>query len=150
MLTAMIILKRIGFESIRNHEQVLLKRTLDGLTKLPGVILYGDNEVIADRVGIVVFNLWGIKNEDVASLLAGDHGIAVRHAAFCAHSYVRRLVRDEQEINYAGATCFPPETCSPPEGMVRVSFGIYNNEIEVDWFLTAINRMCRRFHPDVF
>jgi selenocysteine lyase/cysteine desulfurase len=144
MLKAIKILKCIGFDYIRKHEQVLLKRTLDGLKKLPGVILYGDSEEIADRVGIVAFRLCGIKNEDAAGFLADHYGIAVRHAAFCAHPYVRRLTRGEQAQNDAD------RTCNPPEGMLRVSFGIYNNEAEVDWFLTAMNRICRRLHADRF
>jgi selenocysteine lyase/cysteine desulfurase len=138
MLKAMQILKHIGFDYIREHEQALLKRTLEGLKTIPGVILYGDNEEIADRVGIVTFNLKGLKNKDLAGFLADRYGIAVRHAAFCAHPYVSRLTRTERGQDYAGARCYPPG------GMVRVSFGIYNNKAEVDWFLTAVNRICRR------
>jgi len=131
MLKAMEILKCIGFDYVRQHEQRLLRRTIDGLKKLPGVILYGDSEIIADRVGIVVFNLRGIKNEEVANYLAGRYAIAVRHAAFCAHPYVRRLTRDMDM----------DELCHPPKGMVRISFGIYNDEADVDCFLKAIQNL---------
>ena len=132
MLKAMKILKRIGFSYIKNHEQALLQKTIAGLKKLPGVTLYGDNENIADRVGIVVFNVDGLKPEAVADVLAGHRGIAVRHAAFCAHPYVRRLIHFEQEAKHRELSC------SAPEGMVRVSFGIYNNEDDVDCFLETI------------
>ncbi|ABX43204.1 aminotransferase class V-fold PLP-dependent enzyme [Lachnoclostridium phytofermentans] len=132
MLRAMEVLKCIGFDYIKNHEQILLRRALDGLMKLPGVILYGDNENIADRVGIAVFTLRGIKNEEVANFLAGYRAIAVRHAAFCAHPYVRRLT---------GGSDTSGSFCYPLEGMVRISFGIYNNETDVDTFLATIKEL---------
>ena len=135
MLKAIEILKHIGFDYIVRHEQHLLRKVLDGLKSIPGVILYADNEDISDRVGIVTFNLQGIKSEDVANMLAGYRGIAVRHAAFCAHPYVRRLTGEPETV-----------PCSPPKGMVRVSFGIYNNEKDVDCFLAAIKEILFRKH----
>jgi selenocysteine lyase/cysteine desulfurase len=44
MLKALKILKCIGFDYISAHEQLLMKKALDGLKQIPGVILYGDNE----------------------------------------------------------------------------------------------------------
>ena len=130
MLKAIEILRCIGFEYILRHEQHLLRRTLDGLKGIPGVILYADNENISDRVGIAAFNLRGIKSGDVANMLAGHHAIAVRHAAFCAHPYVRRLTREPEAV-----------PCTPPEGMVRVSFGIYNDEKDVDCLIAAVKEI---------
>lgn len=143
MLKAIDILTCIGFEYIRWHELLLMKKTLDGLRKIPEVILYGDNDNIADRVGIIVFNIRGIRPETTANLLANYHAIAVRHAAFCAHPYVRRLTgcREADEC---------PETqCTAPEGMVRVSFGVYNTEADIDCFLHTIKRIiCSADHLD--
>ena len=130
MLKAMEILKRIGFDYIARHEQHLLRKTLDGLRSIPGVTLYADNENISDRVGIVAFNLRGIKSGDLADMLAGHRAIAVRHAAFCAHPYVRRLTGEPETV-----------PCTPPEGMVRVSFGIYNDEKDVDCLIAAVKEI---------
>ena len=135
MLKAMNILKSIGFDYIKNHEQKLLKRTLAGLRKLPDVVLYGDSNNIADRVGIIVFNIKNIHNEVVAEYLANHHAIATRHAAFCAHPYVRRLTN----VN-------DPTPCESPEGMIRISFGIYNDETDVDAFLHAIKTLIFNEH----
>jgi len=130
MLTAIKTLKKMGFKHIVQHEQKLLQCALDGLSKIDDVILYGDSTNIADRVGILVFNIFGLTPEYVADQLACRAGIAVRHAAFCAHPYVRRL---------EGAA--PHELCGlaePPRGMVRVSFGIYNTEDDVDLLLRTV------------
>lgn len=129
MLKAIEALQAIGFGYIKRYEQYLMRKTIGGLKKLPGVILYGDSENMADRLGVIPFNLEGIPPETVADYLAGRHGIAVRHAAFCAHPYVYRLTGEN------------PHGGRPPVGMVRASFGIYTNEAEVDTFLSAVTAM---------
>ena len=130
MVYALAELKKYGFDEIGQQGQHLLKRTIEGLSKIPGVQLYGDNDYVEDRVGIVVFNICGLPSEDVADYLAGKHGIAVRHGAFCAHPYVRRLTK---EAEHGG--------CAPPKGMVRASFGIYNTEADVDALVAAIGEL---------
>lgn len=134
MLKAIEILSYIGFTYIKEHEQFLLKKTLDGLKAMPEVILYGDNENISDKVGIIVFNLKGIQPDETANMLAGYRAIAVRHAAFCSHPYVRRLTQVQEENNR-------DMPCAAPEGMVRISFGIYNTEQEVEYFLSAVREV---------
>jgi len=131
MLKAIEILQYIGFGYIKRYEQFLMRRAISGLKKIPGVILYGDSKNIEDRVGVIPFNLRGIPPKVVAEYLSGAHGIAVRHAAFCAHPYVSRLTEEN------------PHGCNPPEGMVRISFGIYTNEAEVDAFLSAIQLIAK-------
>ena len=133
MLKSIEILQNIGFENIIKHEQKLLRRALDGLSKIRNIALYGDNTNIADRVGILVFNIEGRQPIDIANELAGRAGIAVRHAAFCAHPYVRRLEGKA-----------PHELCGQaeaPRGMVRASFGIYNTEADVDLLVQTVKEI---------
>ncbi len=136
MLKAMETLRCIGFDYIQSHEQRLLRRAIDGLRRIPEVRLYGDNEHIEDRVGIAVFTVDGMTNEQVADQLAARSAIAVRHAAFCAHPYVRRLTNVQQT-----------QPCTSPAGMVRVSFGIYNNEQDVDCLLKTVRALPRLGKP---
>ncbi|MCL2527877.1 MAG: aminotransferase class V-fold PLP-dependent enzyme [Defluviitaleaceae bacterium] len=138
MAASIKILKSIGFEYIAQHEQQLIQRAIQGLTQVPGIKLYGDNYYTDDRVGIVVFNLKGMASADVADYLAGQHGIAVRHGAFCAHPYVRRLTQEPE--------C---KGCTPPAGMVRVSFGIYNSAEDVDALVTAMKELAQEAVPVV-
>lgn len=133
MLKAMEILTEVGFDQIEAHEQKLLKMAIEGLSKIPKVILYGDSAKHDDRVGTVVFNIDLPKYcTNVAILLAQKRAIAVRDRAFCAHPYVRRLTDMKQ---------FPVDnSCGrdAPEGMVRVSFGIYTTEEEVMAFIQTV------------
>ena len=137
MLKAIEILKSIGFDYIAENEQRLTRKTIDGLKSIPGTILYGDTENIGDRVGIVVFNIEGMSDSEVAQMLASKRGIAARHGAFCCHPYVFRLlgISDEQIVE----DMVKEDFVMP--GMVRASFGIYNNEEEVDVFLETVKEI---------
>jgi len=138
MLKAMEILKNdIGFKYIEEHEQRLLHKTIDGLKAIPGITLFGDTDDIADKVGIVVFNIDNMKSGDVAQMFANRRGIAVRQGAFCSHPYVFRLlgIPDDQITQE-----MYKENFSMP-GMVRVSFGIYNTEEEVDILLETVREI---------
>ena len=132
MIKAIEILQSIGYGYIKRYEQFLMRYTISSLKKIPRVILYGDNVNIADRVGVIPFNIKGIEPKVLAEHLSGNHGISVRHAAFCAHPYVSRLTHQEQNGQ-------EQENCIPPVGMVRASFGIYTNKEDVDCLLRAVS-----------
>lgn len=68
------------------------------------------------------------------------YGIATRRGAFCANPYVWRLygLTDEEVHNYA--ECSDINT----PGMIRVSFGIYNTEEEVDYLLKVLPDAIRK------
>jgi len=134
MLTAMQILTTIGFWQIRQHEQKLLRLTIAALKQMPQVILYADNDNLDDRIGIITFNIKGCAPAVVANQLADDYGIATRHAAFCAHPYVRRLTGEPEG---------EADLLTSPEGMVRISFGIYNDETDIIDFLAAIEAIIK-------
>lgn len=140
MLKAMQILREVGFCKIQAHEQTLLKRAIEGLRKLPAVILYGDCDNISDRVGILVFNLRMIESEEVSEKLAAYSAIATRHAKFCAHPYVNRL------LMLSGHT----SAYLSHSGMVRISFGIYNTEEDVDALINAVTQLLKSEHPLAF
>lgn len=137
MVKAMKILKDIGFEYIVNHEQALLEKTISELSQFPEVTLYGDNYNYDDRVGIVVFTIKDIDNETVSKELADYSAIAVRQAAFCAHPYVRRLTNVSVSYDDEGKPLHPT-------GLIRVSFGIYNNEDDVDCLVNAVRDIISR------
>ena len=137
LLMAIETLKDIGFDSIVEHEQRLMKRAIEGLLEIPDVTLYGDVENISDKVGIIVFNIEGHPHGKVAEELAAKRGIATRQGAFCSHPYVWRLLG----ISNEEITEMMKETLPDMPGMVRMSFGIYNNEDEVDIFIETVSQI---------
>lgn len=129
--------EEVGFDAVVKHEQKLLRRAIDGLAAIDGVTLYADKDKIDDRVGVLTFNVNNMDAAEVAEHLAGDHAIAIRQGEFCAHPLCHRLmgITDEQIL----AERDKPDFKAP--AMVRVSFGMYNNEDEVDTFVKAISEI---------
>ena len=132
---AIDILKEVGFDAIQEHEQKLIRKLMDGLLKYDTVIIYGDHENISDRVGVVSFNFKDANSFLLAGYLSTIGGVATRRGAFCAHPYVWRLVGvDPDEAVETYGSCADVDT----PGMIRISFGIYNTEEEVDRFLEVL------------
>lgn len=127
-------LDKIGFDNITMHEICLRDKLLCGLCAIPGVRTYGDVVYRDDRLGIGVFNIRSVYHQKVASELAKRYGISVRQGWFCAHPYCRRLMG----ISERDTLAFMKDENVGMPGMVRASFGIYNNKNEVDYFLNAV------------
>lgn len=147
MYTAMNKLKEIGFDKIQEHEELLKNRLIKGLEDMDRVVLYGDSND-KDRLGVITFNVDGINFDSVADRLSYIRGIAVRQGAFCAHTYVRRLLG----IDDAEAQKLLNRDCKAA-GMVRASLGLYNTTKEVDEFLNTMEFMinrCRYFENNIF
>ncbi|MGE5543471.1 MAG: aminotransferase class V-fold PLP-dependent enzyme [Bacillota bacterium] len=128
-------LNRLGMQRVMEVEAKLADYARRGLSRVPGLIFYGDNQNHKHKVGIIPFNILGVPHEAVASYLANEHGIAVRSGCFCAQPYVQRLLGvSPVEVKEAFAT-----PGKPHRGMVRVSFGLYNTKAEVDVLVNALH-----------
>ncbi len=137
---AIEILDEIGFDAIEEHEKALNKKLVEGLLKMDKIIVYGDTEDLSDRVGVISFNFKDANSHMVAEQLSEHYGIATRRGAFCANPYVWRFYKltDEEVRNFA--ECSDVNT----PGMIRVSFGIYNTEEEVDYLLKVLPEAVKR------
>ena len=131
---AIDILEEVGFDKIEEHEKVLNRKLIDGLKKFDNIIIYGDTENIDDRVGVVTFDFSDLNSYYLAVALKEYGGVATRRGSFCAHPYVWRLKGIADDEVGAFENCEGAHT----PGMVRVSFGIYNTEEEVDKFLEVL------------
>lgn len=138
LVKALQEIKKIGFDIIEENEKVLFANLVKGMKCFNRVKLYGDNENIEDRVGILIFNINGMKYEEVGENLANIRAIAVRQGGFCAHTYTRRMlgIKDDEIEEYIKKNGMP--------GMVRASLGVYNSQKEVDIFLETIEYMCKK------
>ena len=124
---AIEILEEVGFDAIQEHEQVLIRKAIDGLSQFENVVIYGDTEDISDRVGVVTFNFSDVNSYLLATRLASSGGVATRRGAFCANPYVWRLigVPDEEVMGYEDCgDMFTP-------GMIEISSVINQLNIEI-------------------
>lgn len=137
---ALMELDKIGFDKIAQREEKLRDKLLDGLSSIPKIINYGDMNKRDDRLGIGVFNIESLYHHDVAEVLAKVYGISVRQGWFCAHPYCRRLMH----ISEKAASAFIHNEDERMPGMIRVSFGIYNDIQEVEYFLNVIEGLVKK------
>jgi len=103
----------LGREAILAHETALTAYGVDRLSRLPGVHIVGAGQ---QRYAILSLNVDGIHPHDLATIL-DQHHIAVRAGHHCAQPLIDKLG--------LGAT-------------TRASFGIYNDESDVDALADAI------------
>lgn len=78
-------------ELLRDHEEELSRRLLEGLTALDGVDvvrLWTDSPT---AIGVVTFRVRGTDPGLLATYLAAEHGVSVRDGRFCAHPLLDRL-----------------------------------------------------------
>ncbi len=144
LAATLYLMGRIGMDVIEEDERALTQYALERFTEVPGLRLYGSHRLeVAERIGVVTFNLEDLPHGLVAAALSDYFGIAVRNECFCAQPFVRQLLGIAGEDGVAPPSCH--ETCGPEEqpGMVRVSLGLYNTREDVDAAaraLTAISQ----------
>lgn len=122
-------LKKIGFDNIYKHEMMLKEFIISEMKKIDKVILYGDNNNIDDRLGIIVFNIDGEDYRTIGKRYADEMAIALRIGKFCAHPYVNRLMGVSDKT-----ACYNAYN-KPTNGMIRLSLGLYNTMEEARAFI---------------
>ncbi len=131
--SAIRTLKGVGMKNIEAYERYLTGYALQGLKTVPGIILYnGDNT--RDRLGIIPFNIEGVYHGTVAEALSQKSGIAVRNGCFCAQPYIQKLLN----ISPKEIQSYMDSPDVPRPGMVRISFGLYNNLAEIDTLIQTL------------
>jgi cysteine desulfurase / selenocysteine lyase len=111
----------IGLEAIEEHEHDLAVLTLERLSELDWVTVYGPPP---DRhAGIVSFNVDGVHPHDVAQILDSD-GVCVRAGHHCTQPLMRRL---------------------GVQATVRASFYLYSIPEEVDRLIDGLHKVRKVF-----
>ena len=110
-----------GLERIRAHEQALTERLIEGLSGIPGVILY-TAEDRTRQAPVISFNIEGFEPVDVGAILDQAFDINVRiglHCAAAAHKTLGTF----------------------PSGTVRLSPGFLNTVEEIEATLQALEKI---------
>jgi cysteine desulfurase / selenocysteine lyase len=116
MASALRWLDGLGMNSVRDHERQIADYTLERLTEVPGLRVFGPPRG-ADRLGPVSFELEGVHAHDVSEIL-DRHGVAVRAGHHCAQPLMDRLG--------IAATA-------------RASFGVYTTPEEIDRLVEGLH-----------
>ncbi|MGL4992431.1 MAG: aminotransferase class V-fold PLP-dependent enzyme [Sarcina sp.] len=133
LASAMAKLKEIGMDTIESYEYGLKNYIYKNIKNIPNILEYG-SLCCDNRLGIISFNLTNKDHQVVARELSYLRAIAIRDGCFCSHSYVKRLLglADDDTRKYI----YDENLLRP--GLVRVSFGLYNDFYEIDEFLNTL------------
>ncbi len=145
LAAAIHMLQGVGMEHIATHEHELVSHTIEEMKKIPGIVLYGPDrrEEMAGKVGVIAFDIAGVPHAKVAAILSAEGGVGVRNGCFCAHPYVKRLLKfDEDAAKEVTQEILGGDRTNLP-GLVRASFGCYNNHDDVDRLLRVLHRIAR-------
>ncbi len=138
-------LSEVGMEAIAAHEAELTSYALKKFGAIQGLKIYGiqDPERTADRVGVIPVDVEGIHHGLVAAVLSFEGAIGVRNGCFCAHPYILELLNVENEtyMRFRDRVLHGDRSLLP--GLVRVSFGCYNNFTDIDRVAEMFERIIR-------
>jgi cysteine desulfurase / selenocysteine lyase len=139
LLSSIRTLNTIGMNNIDMYEKSLAKYATDRLMTIKNLKIYGNTGDLKNKVGIIPFNIKGLHHSIVAEALSSEAGIAVRTGCFCAQPYVQKLlnISDEEVAQYSNL----PKNERP--GMVRLSFGLYNNVNEIDYLVRNLDHIAK-------
>jgi cysteine desulfurase/selenocysteine lyase len=115
-------LNRLGLDRVREHEREIMAYALPRLKEVPGVTLYGPED-LDHRGGVISFTLAGVHPHDVAAILDGEN-IAVRAGLHCTHPIMDHL-------------CVG--------GTTRATFYVYNTTDDVDRLAEALLKVSAVF-----
>lgn len=110
-------LDKIGMETVHQYEQELIAYAFPKLQAVEGLTIYG-SEDLAQRSGVISFNLAGLHPHDVATALDYE-GVAVRAGHHCAQPL----------LSYLGVAA-----------TVRASFYLYNTKADCDKLVEALQK----------
>jgi selenocysteine lyase/cysteine desulfurase len=146
LAAAIHMMQSVGMDTIAEHERRLVSYAIDKMKEVRGMHIYGpvEESELADKVGVISFDIDGVSHAKVAAILSAEGGIGVRNGCFCAHPYVKRLLQfDETASKDFTAEILAGDRTNLP-GMVRASFGCYNNIDDVDRLVTMLHRIGNR------
>ena len=115
-------LQALGLDRARAHERSLVEYALGRLVDVPGIVLYGPDD-LDKRGGVISFGLDGVHPHDIGQVL-DSFGVAIRAGHHCAQPVMAKL-------------CIP--------ATARASFYIYNTRDEVDVLVDATREAARFF-----
>ena len=137
------LLGRIGMDLIEEDERELTQYALERFEAIDGLKIYGSHRLeVAERIGVITFNLHDLPHGLVAAALNDYFGVAVRNECFCAQPFVRQLLGRTGTNGEAASD----EECGPERqpGMVRASLGLYNTTADVDRAAEALTDLADR------
>jgi selenocysteine lyase/cysteine desulfurase len=142
---AVAMFQSLGWKAIIDHESELTAYALEELNKIPEMTIYGDRDPknAANRLGVISMNIGDVPHALAAAILSYEGAIGVRSGCFCAHLYVKELLKVSDEGSRKLQEQILARDRSEIPGTIRMSIGIYNTRDEVDRFLDMARKIAK-------
>ncbi len=140
LAAAIAQMEAVGMEEIAAHEAELTHYALEQFKRIPDLRTFGcpDPDKTASRLGVIPLIMNGISHYLVAAILGYEYGIGVRNGCFCAHPYLLDLLGvSNDQAGLVRHSILMHDRRDVP-GLVRVSFGLYNEKEDVDALVEAL------------
>jgi cysteine desulfurase/selenocysteine lyase len=132
LAAALDVMMKIGMDKIRQKECLLIDLAWTKLSSIDGVNLYGPSPMEIPRTGTIAFNIQGYDHGLTAAALNDYYNIQVRNGCFCAHPYVREMLKRELwAMNLDPDAPNIEAEVERKRGMARASLGIYTTEDDI-------------------
>ena len=120
---ALDYLSKIGMKNISEHERYLQRKIQDGVKEIDGLSIVGPEDP-DKRGGVFSFNIKGLSSHDISMMLDNMDSIMIRSGMHCAHPFfVSRGI----------------------DGSARASVYLYNDDSDIDRFITALKKLSTTF-----
>ena len=139
------LLTKVGMDKVREKEIGLIDFTWNGLKEIEGVSVYGPNPDDVPRTGTIAFNIKGLDHGLTAAALNDYYNIQVRNGCFCAHPYVRELLKKEMwDMDIDPDAPNAEADVERKRGMARASLGLYTTHADLEALLVAVRDLVSR------
>jgi selenocysteine lyase/cysteine desulfurase len=137
---ALLLLKRVGIDIIKEEERKLTELLISSLTKVKGITIFGihDSGLIDSKAGILVINIKGKMAHQLAREIS-YYGIGVRYGCHCAHILIKSILNlplPLQRFQHMLAILFKGMKFP---GLLRVSIGIGNTSEDINEFVRILS-----------
>lgn len=124
LLAGINFIKSEGLSTIKEHEDYLTQKFIDGILNIPTMNVYGHLNT-ENRTSTISINSSRIDNNELGFVLDSEYNIITRtglHCAPLAHKTIGTY----------------------PNGTLRFSFGYFNDEKDISYILSCINLIIKR------
>ncbi|WP_346887787.1 aminotransferase class V-fold PLP-dependent enzyme [Clostridium sp. UBA1056] len=124
LLAGINFIKSEGLSAIKEHEDYLTQKFIDGILNIPTMKVYGHLNT-ENRTSTISINSSRIDNNELGFILDSEYNIITRtglHCAPLAHKTIGTY----------------------PNGTLRFSFGYFNDEKDISYILSCINLIIKR------
>ena len=139
------LLTRVGMDAVRAKEIDLIDYAWRELSQIEDVTLYGPDPAEVPRTGTITFNIKGFDHGLTAAALNDYHNIQVRNGCFCAHPYVRELLKRELwDMDIDPDSPNAEGDVERKRGMARASLGLYTTRADLEALVAAVRDLAGR------